>query len=60
MDTAGGEECLYVSERTAGMIDMPPEGFHHILFVEAATIEPPVLLAPGAAWSGGQSITVEA
>ena len=45
---------------TAQMPDMPPDGFRHMLCVEAATIEPPVVLDPGAAWSGGQSITVVA
>jgi glucose-6-phosphate 1-epimerase len=43
-------------ERTARMADMPPEGFRRMLCVEAASIEPPVTLAPGAAWRGTQSI----
>lgn len=44
-------------ERTAGMADMPTDGFRRMLCVEAAVIELPVELAPGAAWSGRQSIT---
>ena len=45
-------------ERTAQMTDMPPEGFRRMLCVEAASIEPPVSLDPGATWGAGQSIAV--
>ncbi len=45
-------------ERSAKMADMPPDGFRRMLCVEAAAIEPPVELGPGAVWSGGQSIAV--
>jgi glucose-6-phosphate 1-epimerase len=45
-------------ERTAQMPDMPPEGFLHMLCVEAVAFDPPVVLAPGAAWAAGQAITV--
>ena len=45
-------------ERTARMADMPPDGFRHMLCVEAAAIEPPVVVAPGETWCGGQSITL--
>ncbi len=45
-------------ERTAGMTDMPPDGYRKMLCVEAAAIEPPVELAPRSAWHGGQSIEV--
>ena len=45
-------------ERTARMADMPPEGFRHMLCVEAAAIERPVRLACGAEWTGGQTIGV--
>lgn len=45
-------------ERTAQMPDMPPEGFLRMLCVEAAAIDPPVTLAPGAAWAGSQAISV--
>ena len=44
-------------ERTAQMADMPPEGYRTMLCVEAAAVEPPVVLAPGAEWSGRQSIS---
>jgi glucose-6-phosphate 1-epimerase len=44
-------------ERTAQMADMPPEGYRRMLCVEAAAIEPPVMLQPGAAWSGAQCLT---
>ena len=45
-------------ERTAQMPDMPPGGYHHMLCVEAAAIEPVVTVAPGAAWAGAQSTAV--
>lgn len=45
-------------ERTASMADMPPEGFRRMLCVEAAAIEPPVRLQPGAHWDGGQTLSV--
>ena len=41
---------------TSQMPDMPPDGFRHMLCVEAAAIEPPVSLNPGAVWDGGQSL----
>jgi glucose-6-phosphate 1-epimerase len=43
-------------EVTAGMADMPPEGYTRMLCVEAAAIEPPVPLSPGVEWSGAQTI----
>jgi glucose-6-phosphate 1-epimerase len=45
-------------DRTARMTDMPPDGFRHMLCVEAAAIELPIQLVPGAEWAGGQSIAV--
>jgi glucose-6-phosphate 1-epimerase len=45
-------------EGAARMADMPPEGFRRMLCVEAAAIEPPVSLNPGAAWNAGQSFAV--
>ncbi len=45
-------------ERSARMTDMPPEGFRRMLCVEAAAIEPPVSLNPGALWDAGQSMAV--
>ena len=43
-------------ERTTQMADMAPDGFARMLCVEAAAIEPPVVLAPGAAWRASQTI----
>jgi len=40
--------------RTAQMADMPPEGYRRMLCVEAAAVDPPVVLAPGADWTGVQ------
>lgn len=45
-------------ERTSRMADMPPEGYRHMVCVEAARFEHPVRLETGGAWSGGQSIEV--
>jgi glucose-6-phosphate 1-epimerase len=45
-------------DRTAQMADMPPEGFRHMLCVEAAAFELPVRLERDAAWTGGQSIVI--
>ena len=44
------------SELTAQMADMPPDGFRHMLCVEAAAIEPRIHLPPGETWTAGQSI----
>ena len=46
------------AERTATMPDMPVDGYRRMLCVEAAAIEPPVLLAPQAEWSGSQSVAM--
>lgn len=43
-------------ERTAQMADMAPAGYRSMLCVEAAAIEPLVVLAPGASWLASQSI----
>ncbi|HEX7605859.1 MAG TPA: D-hexose-6-phosphate mutarotase, partial [Usitatibacter sp.] len=45
-------------DRTAQMADMPPDGFRHMLCVEAAAFEVPVQLGRNAAWTGGQSIVI--
>ena len=44
------------ADRTARMADMPPEGWRRMWCVEAAAIEPPILLAPGASWCARQAI----
>jgi glucose-6-phosphate 1-epimerase len=46
-------------ELTARMPDMPPEGYRHMYCVEAAAIDPPVTLAPGATWTGTQAIQIK-
>jgi glucose-6-phosphate 1-epimerase len=43
-------------ERCAALADMPPEGYQHMLCVEAAAIGVPVSLAAGAEWVARQSI----
>jgi glucose-6-phosphate 1-epimerase len=45
-------------ERTAQMTDMAPEGFRHMLCVEAASIDPLIEVGAGAQWTGTQSIFV--
>ena len=42
----------------ATMADMPAEGFRHMLCVEAARINAPVLLHPGESWTGWQRLTL--
>lgn len=37
--------------------DMPADGYRHMLCVEAACINQPVWLQPGASWSGWQTLT---
>ena len=46
------------AEKGAKMPDMPRDGFRHMLCVEAAAVEPPVILQPGAEWTGGQTVIV--
>lgn len=43
---------------SAAMADMPDDGYRHMLCVEAARIDEPVSLAPGASWQGWQQLTV--
>jgi len=38
--------------------DLPDDGWRHMLCVEAARIDEPVLLAPGAQWQGWQQLKV--
>jgi glucose-6-phosphate 1-epimerase len=42
----------------AKLADLPDNGYRHMLCVEAAHIDAPVLLAPGAHWQGWQQLTV--
>ncbi len=41
----------------AKLADMPDDGYRHMLCVEAARIDEPVLLAAGGEWSGWQQLT---
>ena len=45
-------------ERCAALNDLPPDGYRHMLCVEAACINTPVMLAPGQSWSGWQALDV--
>lgn len=40
----------------AKLADLPPDGYRHMVCVEAACIDQPVHLAPGAGWSGWQRL----
>ena len=42
----------------ARLPDLPADGYAHMLCIEAAQIDTPVALAPGASWSGGQHLRV--
>ncbi len=42
----------------AQLSDMPADGYAHMLCIEAAQIDAPVQLAPGAAWTGWQQLSV--
>ena len=42
----------------AKLDDLPDDGWRHMLCVEAARIDEPVLLAPGAQWQGWQQLRV--
>lgn len=46
------------AELCARMADMAPGSWRQMLCVEAAQVEEPVLLAPGARWSGWQRLAV--
>jgi len=45
---------------TAQMVDMPADGYKRMFCVEAAALEPPVVVEPGATWVGGQTIVAPA
>ena len=45
-------------EKADAMADMAPGGFLRMLCVEAAAIEPPVVIDGGAEWTGSQAIEV--
>jgi len=45
-------------ERCATLADMEPDGYRHMLCIEAVALGQPVMLAPGERWSGSQTLTV--
>lgn len=46
------------ADTASRMADMAPGGFRHMFCVEAAAVEPPVVIDPGSEWSGTQAIEV--
>jgi glucose-6-phosphate 1-epimerase len=44
-------------ELAAQMPDMDPEGYRHMFCVEAAAVDPRVVVAPAGRWSGSQSLS---
>lgn len=46
------------ADKCAALVDMPPDGYRHMLCVEAAQVFEPIAVAPGAEWSGWQELTV--
>ncbi|MGC3980277.1 MAG: D-hexose-6-phosphate mutarotase [Steroidobacteraceae bacterium] len=44
--------------KAAALADLEPEGYRHMLCVEAAIIGTPVSLLPGESWSGAQQLTL--
>lgn len=44
----------------ARLADMAPDSYAHMLCVEAAVVEQPVAIAPGARWTGWQRLSVNA
>ncbi|MCE1253664.1 MAG: D-hexose-6-phosphate mutarotase [Anaerolineae bacterium] len=45
-------------EEGAGISDLEPDGYLHMLCIEAALIEKPVVLAPAESWQGWQQFTL--
>ncbi len=43
----------------AKLADLEPDGYRHMLCVEAAVIGQPVMLEPGTAWQGSQTLTTQ-
>ncbi len=46
------------AEKCATLPDMPPEGWQHMLCVEAAQVYEPIAIEPGDFWQGAQRLTV--
>ncbi|MGD9842024.1 MAG: D-hexose-6-phosphate mutarotase [Steroidobacteraceae bacterium] len=47
------------AEKAATLLDLEPDGYRHMLCVEAAAIGAPIVLQPLASWSGTQYLQVE-
>ncbi|MFZ1755584.1 MAG: D-hexose-6-phosphate mutarotase [Caldilineaceae bacterium] len=45
-------------ERAARIPDLEPDGYRHMLCIEAGVVGTPVRLAPAASWRGGQNIVL--
>jgi glucose-6-phosphate 1-epimerase len=46
------------AEKAAGLPDLEADGYRQLLCVEAAVVNQPVSLVPGATWSGAQQLTL--
>ena len=46
------------AESCAQLKDMPPDGWRHMLCVEAAQVYAPIRIAPGDFWQGAQRLRV--
>lgn len=47
------------AEKSAAMADMAPDGWRRMFCIEAAAVEPPVVLRPGETWRGSQSLACD-
>lgn len=45
-------------DAAAALGDMPPDDYRRFVCVEAARVESPIVLAPGAEWTGAETMTV--
>ena len=45
------------AERCASIADLPDDAWRHFVCIEAAVVEHPVSIAPGATWRGAQQVT---
>lgn len=46
------------ADKCAGLADMPPDGWRHMLCVEAAVVRQPVAVSAGDEWCGRQALVV--
>jgi len=45
------------ADKCAALVDMPSDGYRHMLCVEAAQVFAPITVAPAAEWAGWQELT---